>query len=267
MIEFVEAFGATLGTFIVPAFVGIGIIVFASRYLPSRYLAAIGVGLYLWFFTDTFGDSNLLDSVEGFGGGFWHLLLYALFGVALVAMFALDRDMFTAGGAGTRLGFTIPLLVAVAVGIHGFGEGGQITFTAATTPSTNIIDAFGGLSSGVAFALHKALEPMMVGVAYCIYAKDHAKNGRDRLVDITVLVLAFTIPGIIGAAVGYPLGLYYQYSTDFTYVFAIGLGTSIYALMRLARPLFEGVTSDSVKVAIFLLIGFTLLYLAALLHS
>jgi zinc transporter ZupT len=154
----------------------------------------------------------------------------------------------------------------LAVGIHGFGEGGQITFTAATTPSTNLVDAFGGLTSGVAFTLHKALEPMMVGVAYSVYAKDHAKDARGLASDIAILVLAFTLPGIVGGAIGYPLGLYYP-NTDFTYVFAVGLGASIYALMRLARPLFDGTKSDSVKVALFLLLGFTCLYMAALLHS
>jgi len=266
MLGFAEAFGATLGTFIVRAIVGIGLMLLASRFVRARYLAAVAVGLYFWFFTDTFGDSNLLDSVQGLGGGFWHAVLYALFAMAVIVMFSLDRDMFKAGPEGAKLGFAIPILVALAVGIHGFGEGAQITFTAATTPSTNIIDAFGGLISGVAFTLHKALEPMMVGAAYCVYARDHAKDETGRLKDILILVLAFTIPGIVGAAVGYPLGLYYPSSTDFTYVFAIGLGASIYALVRLVRPLFEG-DSDSVKVALLLLLGITCLYVAALLHS
>jgi zinc transporter ZupT len=266
MIGFAEAFGATLATFVIPAFVGIAIIVVLSRFLSARYIAAIGVGLYLWFFTDTFGDANLLDSVQGFGGGIWHVILYAVFAIGLIGMFSLDRDMFTAGTAGTKLGFTIPVLVALAVGIHGFGEGAGITATAATTPSTNLIDAFGGVASGVAFTLHKALEPMMVGAAYCVYAKGHARDWNGRLKDISVLVLAFTIPGIIGAAIAYPLVLAYP-DADFTYVFALGLGTSIYALMRLARPLFEGERSDSVKIGIILLVGFTCLYMAALLHS
>jgi zinc transporter ZupT len=266
MIGFAEAFGATLATFIIPAFIGMIIVVAASRFLGARYLAVLGVGLYLWFFTDTFGDANLLDSVQGFSGGIWHVILYAVFAIGLVGMFALDRDMFVAGPAGTKLGFAIPVLVALAIGIHGFGEGAGITATAATTPSTNLIDAFGGLDSGVAFTLHKALEPMMVGVAYCVYAKDHAKDSAGRMKDVAVLVLAFTIPGIVGAAIAYPLVLAYP-NADFTYVFALGLGTSIYALMRLTRPLFEGTKSDSVRIGLLLLIGFTCLYMAALLHS
>ena len=83
------------------------------------------------------------------------------------------------------------------------------------------------------------------------------------------MVAAFTIPGIIGSASAYFIVQIYP-NADFTYVFALGLGTSVYALLRLARPLFEGSESakwDSVKVAILVLVGFTCLYVAALLHA
>jgi zinc transporter ZupT len=176
--------------------------------------------------------------------------------------------MFTAGPAGARIGFAIPLLVAFAVGMHGFGEGAGIGATAATSPSTNLLDAFGGLSAAAGFLLHKALEPMMVGAAYWVYAKDHAKSMAGRLTDILVLTLAFTLPGIIGGASSYYIVQVFP-SADFTYVFAFGLGTSMYAAVRLARPLFEGTASksESVRVALAVLLGFTCLYLAALLHS
>jgi Kef-type K+ transport system membrane component KefB len=109
----------------------------------------------------------------------------------------------------------------------------------------------------------------MVGAAYWIYAKDHAKDIAGRARDIILLVLVFTIPGIIGGGSAYFIVQAFP-SVDFTYVFAFGLGTSIYAAIRLARPLFEGAATsrhESTKVAILILIGFTCLYLAALLHS
>jgi zinc transporter ZupT len=268
MLGFAETFGATLGSFLVPAFLGLLIISAAARYLKPVYLAAFGVGLYLWFFSDTIGDASLIGVSEGFTGGVWHVALWVCFAVGLILLFSLDREMFAEGGAGQRFGFAIPVLVAIAVGVHGFGEGAAIGGTAATTPSTNLVDAFGGLSAAVAFILHKGLEPMMVGAAYWVYAKDHATDARGRLKDILVLVLAFTLPGIVGSAVAYYLVQVYP-SADFTYVFAFGLGTSIYALMRLARPIFQGAGSDSesIKTALFVLLGFTCLYLAALLHS
>jgi zinc transporter ZupT len=168
-----------------------------------------------------------------------------------------------------KFGFAIPLLVAVAVGIHGFGEGAALSATAVTTPSTSLIDAFGGFTAGVAFVLHKALEPMMVGAAYWIYAKDHTKDMSGRMKDIVILTLAFTIPGIVGGASAYYVVQAYP-SVDFTYVFALGLGTSIYAAVRLARGMFESPRSsgtDSTKMALMILLGFTCLYLAAQLHS
>jgi hypothetical protein len=53
-------------------------------------------------------------------------------------------------------------------------------------------------------------------------------------------------------------------------VFALGLGTSVYALARLARPLYEDSVSsksESFKMGLLILAGFTCLYVAALLHS
>jgi len=268
MIGFPETLVGVLGAFLVPTFISLVIVSAASKILSARYLAAFAVGLYFWFFSDTIGDASLLGASEGLTGGGWHALLWITFAVGLVIVLALDSDMFTAGPAGAGIGFAIPLLVAFAVGLHGFGEGAGIGATAVTTSSTNLLDAFGGLSAASAFLIHKALEPVMVGAAYWVYAKDHAKSMTGRLTDMIVLTLAFTIPGIIGGASSYYIVQVFP-DADFTYVFAFALGTSIYAAIRLARPLFEGVgsKSESVKVALALLLGFTCLYLAALLHS
>jgi hypothetical protein len=87
--------------------------------------------------------------------------------------------------------------------------------------------------------------------------------------DIVILILAFTLPGIVGGASAYYIVQAYP-SVDFTYVFALGLGTSIYAAVRLGRGMFESPRSsgtDSTKMALMILLGFTCLYLAAMLHS
>jgi zinc transporter ZupT len=269
MLSFGITFAAILGSFIIPAIVGLLLISLAARYTSARYIAAFAIGIYLWFYSDTIGDASYLGLDEGFGGGAFHLALWVLFAVGLVLMLSLDRDLFTAGPAGESFGFAIPLLVAVAVGMHGFGEGAAIGATAAATTSTNLLDAFGGLSAGVAFVLHKGLEPMMVGAAYWLYARDHAKDAMGRARDILILTAAFVLPGIIGGGTAYYIVQIFP-NADFTYIFAFGLGTSVYALLRLARPLFQstGATRfDSTKIALAALLGFTCLYLAALLHS
>jgi len=268
LIGFAVTFSTILVTFLIPALLGLAIISGAARFLAARYLAAFAIGLYLWFFSDTIGDASLLGVSEGFTGGLWHVVLWVVFCVGMVLLFSLDTKMFAEGSAGSDLGFAIPLLVAVAVGMHGFGEGASVGATAATTSSTNLIDAFGGLSAGAAFVLHKGLEPMMVGAAYWIYAKDHAKDMAGRLKDIVILTLAFTLPGIIGGASAYYMIQAFP-GADYTYVFALGLGTSIYAAVRLSKPLFQGTVSkwESIKVALMVILGFTCLYTAALLHS
>jgi zinc transporter ZupT len=268
LLGFAETFGTVLVTFLIPTFIGLSIISVAARYLAPKYLAAFALGLYLWFFSDTIGDASLLGVSEGFTGGALHVALWVAFVVGVVVFVATDGRMFTEGAPGTAFGFAIPVLVAIAIGLHGFGEGAAVGATAATTPSTNLVDAFGGFSAGAAFVLHKALEPMMVGAAYWIYAKDHASGPVERLRDILILTIAFTLPGIVGGASAYYLVQAYP-NIDFTYVFALGLGTSIYAALRLARPMFQGVSSkyEAVKIAGLLILGFTCLYTAALLHS
>jgi hypothetical protein len=105
---------------------------------------------------------------------------------------------------------------------------------------------------------------MMVGAAYWVYARDHAKDGAGVVRDILVLTLVFVLPGVIGAATDY----YWLYDT--TYFFAFGLGTSLYAAVRLARPLFSetgGSKWESTKISIGMILGFLCLYGAALLHA
>ena len=269
MISFAETFGATILSFIVPAFAGLLVISAVAKRLKGIYLAAFGVGIYLWFFSDTISDAAYLSVDSGFTGGAWHFLVWLVFGIGLVTLFGSDRSLFSKSSEAASSSLMVPILLAIAIGIHGFGEGAAIGATAATAPGGDLLDAFGGASAGLAFVLHKALEPVMVGVAYWVYARDRAKGFSATIKDISLLAVVFSLPGIVGSAVAYYLVQVYP-NADFSYVFALGLGTSIYALARLTRPLFtaEGTSgSDSLKVGLMLLLGFTCLYLAALLHS
>jgi hypothetical protein len=264
MLPFASSFLAISASLVLPAFVGLLIVAAVARLAKPSYLSAFAIGIYFWFFADTLGGSASLDVNAGFLGGLPQLALFALFASGLLLVFSLDREVFTSGPESDKLGFAIPLLVAFAVGFHGFGEGAAFSSTAAVTPSSNLFEAFGGLTAAVAFILHKALEPVMVGAAYWVYAKDHAKGATGLAKDMLLLTFFFAIPGIIGGATNY----YLNYET--TYPFAFGLGTSLYAAVRLAKPLFSGSSmsrAESVKMAFFALLGFTCIYIAALLHS
>jgi len=242
---------------------GLLIISGVAKIANPKYLVAFALGLYFWFFSDTIGDAAYLDVNAGFGGGAVQVALVLLFVIGVLLVFSIDREAF-GPGASSQLGFGIPLLVAFALGFHGLGEGAAFTATAATTPATGLLDAFGGITAASAFILHKALEPMMIGAAYWVYAKGHAKNTTGYAKDILLLTLVFVLPGVVGAATDYFL-LY-----DTTYFFAFGLGTSLYAAVRLAKPLFwdtGGPDLESTKIAIAMIVGFLCLYGAALLHS
>ncbi len=244
--------------------VGLFIIAGVAKSMSSRYLAAFSLGIYFWFFSDTIGGSSYLDVNSGFTGGVVQLVLVGLFIFGVLLVFSLDRTTFEPGQAVMGMGFAIPLLVALAVGIHGFGEGAAFSATAATTLSTNLFNAFGGVTAAVAFILHKGIEPMMVGTTYWVYARDRAKNARAIVRDMLLLAFVFILPGTIGAATDYFLNY------DTTYFFALGTGTSIYAAFRLAKPLFwnsNASNSESIRIALLMILGFLCIYFAALFHA
>jgi hypothetical protein len=268
MLDFPTTFLAWLVATTVPAFLGLHAIVSAGKVLKARYLAAFAVGIYFWFFNDTLGGAATLQVNSGFGGGYGQIAIILLFGIGGVLFFFwLDRNrhIFAPEMSMGKFGVAIPVLVAVAVGIHGWGEGAAAGGTAALTSTTNLLDAFGGVSAVIAYFLHKGLEPMMIGACYLVYSKDHAKSITSRLKDIALLTVLFVIPSLIGAATGYYL------TYDSSYFYGLGVGTSLYAAMRLSGPLFVGTNSvdsrDAIRIAVMIILGFLSLYFAALFHS
>jgi zinc transporter ZupT len=265
MIDFASVFLSWLAATAVPAFFGLLIITGIGRRSNGKYLAAFALGIFAWFFVDTIGGSSNLDVSAGFTGGIDQVAIVALFVVGVLFFFSMSRDLFSQGSAMVMTSLTVPVLVAVAVGIHGFGEGTAFGSTASSTSSASLLDAFGGLTAGVAYALHKALEPMMIGACYVAYSRDRAKSAGRYLSDVVILTLLFVVPSLIGATTGY----YVAY--DATYFFALGTGTSIYAALRLARPLFfdtgTSTPNESAKVGFLIVLGFLCIYVAALFHA
>ncbi|HZW85710.1 MAG TPA: hypothetical protein VFE91_07415 [Nitrososphaerales archaeon] len=265
MLDFPSSFAAWTAATAVPAFLGLTLVYLFGRLASAKYAAAFALGIFFWFFVDTIqGSSDLLVNV-GFTGGIDQVGMVVLFAVGLIGLFLLDCRY--AGGilTGSPAGFAVPVLAALAVGVHGFGEGTAFGSTAALTPSTSIINAFGGTSAGTSYALHKMLEPMMVGALYVGLKNGKEATGRNAFRDILVLTTLFVLPSLLGAATGY----YVSY--DSTYFFGLGTGTSIYAAIRLGKQALEGNGTsgrrDGVWMALVMTAGFILIYLAALMHS
>ena len=276
MIEFAMGFFAWLASSWIPTFVGLLVIVWASQNVKSGYLTAFALGIFLWFFVDTIQGSALLDVNAGFTGGAAQVAAVGLFIIGVLSVFWIDRrrGLFSSESTMATGSVAIPLLVAAAIGIHGLGEGAAFGATAYSTSSTSLLDAFGGVSAGVAYLLHKGLEPMIAAACYCAYTNRTASGIKGQLKDVFLLSLVFVLPSLIGAAVGYFImgpATGFLAGFDATYFFALGTGNSIYAALRLSRPLFrsgETVTSeDSIRIVAPILLGFLAIYFAALFHS
>jgi hypothetical protein len=267
MIGFGESFLVWVASTVAPALMGLIIILWAGARIRPIYTAAFGLGIFLWFFLDTIGGAASLGVSSGFSGNPAQAAFVGLFIVGLLLFFwtDADRSIFNSDLAAGKFGLAIPLLVAVAVGIHGLGEGSAFGTNVATTSSTDLLEAFGGWNAGIAYVLHKGLEPMMIGACYSVYSTVTSYNVKRRLKDILSLGLVFAIPSLVGAATGY----FVAFNT--TYFFALGAGTSIYAAIRLAAPLFSAAQNQgagaSTKLAISLLLGFMAIYAAALFHA
>ncbi|TMI31593.1 hypothetical protein E6H29_05150 [Candidatus Bathyarchaeota archaeon] len=267
MLGFADSFLLWTGATMIPAFFGLLLIVTAGRVLKPRYLAAFAIGIFLWFFVDTIQGSGTLDVAAGFAGGAGQAGIVGLFVIGVVFFFSLDhnRNIFAPGSAIGKYGMAIPLLVAAALGIHGIGEGASFGGTAALTSSTTLPEAFGGLTGGVAYVLHKALEPMMIGACYCVYSPERTKNATGRLKDLALLSITFAIPSLVGAASGYYL------TYDSSYFYALGTGTSLYVAQRLNGALFHPTepasSKETVTIAVMSMLGLLAIYFAALFHS
>ncbi len=267
MLGFAESFLSWSAATFLPAFLALLAITWAGKRVNGRYLAAFALGIFFWFFLDTILGASTLDVNSGFRGGPPQESLVTLFLIGLLSVFWIDRnhDVFSPQSAVGKYGLAIPLLVAISIGIHGLGEGAAFGGTAYSTTSASLLDAFGGLSTGVSYLLHKGLEPMMIGACYSVYSKGQERRGTRWLRDLLLLAVAFAIPSILGAATGYFL-VY-----EATYLFALGTGTSIYVAIRLVGPLFvsseTGTSWMTMRIVLYLALGFMAIYFAALFHS
>src|SRR5438093_1709905 len=229
MLGFAESFLPWTASTLIPVFAGLLLIVLVGMKLQTRYVAAFAFGILFWFFVDTITGAASFDVNSGFSGGVGQVARVGLFVIGLLFFFSVDlnRNIFSPQLAVGKYGLAVPVLVAAALGIHGLGECAAFAGTAALTTSTSLLDTFGGISGGVAYVLHKALEPMIIGACYFAYSNQSAKNAAGRLRDLAVLSIIFAIPSLIGATSGYYL-IY-----DSSYFYALGTGTAIYTAVRL----------------------------------
>jgi hypothetical protein len=282
--------GIAVGT-LIPAY--IALYLFPNlKSVPTKYLAALGVGLTFWFWTDTIGDATYLDvnaaawPPSAFGGLYHFLVIFAfVLGIAALAIFdhfavptpasyggVTSTRGVSAGGVAysyvTGALFFVPVAVAAVMGIHGLGEGWDFAGVAAGVSSTtDIVSAFGGWNPIISYPMHKFFEASIIGIVYTIYVQRNS-IARKAGWHLPVLGLLFGLTSVIGSMVGYFVSL------DTTFFYAFGVTSGIYAAIRLAGPLISNTKGSAgvipsylgAKIFLFVGIGFFLLYGAALLH-
>jgi len=264
LLGFVESFFAWLGSTGISALLGLLVSLALCKYFKPGYLLSFSLGVLFWVFVDIINDSGDLDVNASFSGGWEQVIIVFLFAVGISAFFLLDRSVFSPDYE--RSGsLTIPILIALAIGVHGLGEGAAFGNVAATTTSNSLVVALGGEAAGAAYVLHKFLESMAIGVGYVVFAGKRSGGIGTRARDVGILAVAFVFPSVVAAGAGYFVAY------DSTYFFAAGTGGFIYALLRLAGPLFTTERASgpngTLKMAAWLLAGLLCVYSAALLHS
>jgi hypothetical protein len=249
--------GIAVGT-LIPAY--IALYLFTNlKSVPTKYLAALGVGLTFWFWTDTIGDATYLDvnaaawPPSAFGGLYHFLVIFAfVLGVAVLAIFdhfavptpvsyeSVPNGVTTTGGVSagsvassyvTGALFFVPFAVAAVMGIHGLGEGWDFAGVAAgVSGSTDIVSAFGGWNPVVSYPMHKFFEASIISIVYTIYVQRSGIAKKTQW-HLPVLGLLFGLTSLIGSMVGYFV------SFDTTFFYAFGVTSAFYAAIRLAGPL------------------------------
>ena len=262
-----------LGATLIPVYIALYLVT-NLKPVATRYLAASGIGLSFWFFFDTMGDAGQLDVNQSFTGGAAHIGVVLAFVAGVTALALFDHYAVLAPGSAKTVNgnthsktlFLIPAAVAAVMGIHGLGEGWDFGSAAAVVQGSTLTDAFGGISPLASYPLHKFLEASIIAVVYAAFVGRTDVSTKARW-HIPVLGLLFGLTSVIGTSIGYYV------SFDTTYFYAFGVTAALYAALRLSEATHAGFKIGERnpsylggKLFISLLIGFFLLYGAALFH-
>ena len=251
-------------------------LVTSLNFIRTRYIAAAGLGLSLFFWYDTINDAIQLDVNQEFTGG-WphvaHVLVFAAGFVALVIFdhFAVRRPASSATGNNSpstppKALFLIPVAVASVMGIHSLAE--SWAFGSTAVYATNLVSTYGGILALISYPLHKFFEATIIAILYAVYVK--RSNIAKEWWHLPLLLLLFSVPTLIGVSIGYQL---YNSSFDITYFYAFGVTSAVYAVLRLVEPVnlkFKlGENAPAYlgwKIFLAVFIGFMFLYIAGLFH-
>jgi hypothetical protein len=285
LLSYALTLGGIIAGTLIPAYLALYLIP-SFKNVPLKYIGALGIGLTFWFFFDTIGDASDLDvnaAAYPFSsfGGLYHFLVILAFILGIVALAIFDHiavpktyssepsqvPSSAPGGYSLKYLIFIPIAVAAVMGIHGAGEGWDFSSVAVGVGTTDIVSAFGGWNPLVSYPIHKFMEAAIIACVYTIYVE---RKGIAKRWHLPVLGLLFGLTSVIGAGTGY----FFPTAIDTTFLYAFGVTSAFYAMIRLAAPLVSGQEGAGAiiptylgpKTFLWVAVGFFLLYSAALLH-
>src|SRR5437899_11023360 len=92
MLGFAESFLPWTASTLIPAFLGLLLIVLVGMKLQARYVSAFAFGILFWFFVDTITGAASLDVNSRFSGGLGQLAIVRLFVIGLLFFFSVERN-------------------------------------------------------------------------------------------------------------------------------------------------------------------------------
>lgn len=242
--DFLTSAALVFAVTFLPLLVGSAIGTLLEGLVSKSSLAAAGAGILVWLFIDLVNDADLLGVGRGFAGGWTPLALLVGFLAILAFLVLADKGL----GAVGAFPYSAVLLAAVAMALHSAGEAVELGAAFGTT-STEVLVG----SSAVAFVAHKALEGFVISGFLVAWAP---RPGWKRV----------TVPSLVVGAVALAssaLGYFSLFSS--TLFFAMGAGGAVYMMIRLL-PVALG-SRTRLRLVVAFCVGFTLIYLAALLHA
>jgi len=275
MIEFGVSFVEFVLATFVPIYIGMFLLVALSNAtrVDIRYLSAYALGLLFWFFFDTINDAAQLDVNQGYSFDFNHIGLVTLFIIGFLLFILLGGMLSASKGESpaskqeNSFQFLLAIIVALGMGCHGLGEGIEFGGLAAGTQASSVLDAIGGIGGGIAYGLHKLLESTIVIVVFITLARANGLSFRKQLSQAVIIGFAFGIPSAVGEVAGYFVPI------DSSWFYALGAGAALFVVLQVIKPIFaankdrEVTYTQWVRISVAMILGFLLLYAAALGHS
>lgn len=226
----------------VPVFIGLSNSMLPAKYERSKPLmASVALGITIFSVWDLFQGASGLGLNLGSESAYIQMLLILASAIGFFVPFVAGRKSKSSGT------YTVAYLFAMIVGFHAFAEGIIIGFDLqseyAFTFTQRSVQA-------LSFILHKLAEGFIISIPIMLRYKGEVFVISGIMASVPLLA------GIAFAYIGIPSALS-------SYAFALGMGGSVYILLRLAQL----VHKISSKIVIGAIIGIAFMYLAGWIHT